>query len=307
MRNNCKFKRPRCCGAAMVSVYVRHGRRSITPGIEKVGLYCPRCRRVEVKEHGIKQPGLEEAIKKYPIMKHVAAALKPYMHTIRGLYLHGSRVRGDYREDSDYDLLLISQDKIDLDIKTELEKHSVQLECFTIKQIKKHLELEPSYLLTVLREGVPLIGADLQKQLLRKKVNDIALHVELEGCIKQLKHLKKAIREYELDGRFKSTILYSAIIRLRRVYEIKRIYDNRVPQLAEEFKKYYIGDFEHVFGLFKKVRDLNIETESDVPEEVKHMSKSMLKGLVNSVDQYTKDAYEKLTDMLVEKLEQEEK
>jgi predicted nucleotidyltransferase len=287
-------------------MYIRHGRRSITPGIEKVGLYCPRCRRVEVEARETGQPGLEGAIKKYPVLEHVADVLKPYMPAVRGLYLHGSRVRGDYREDSDYDMVLISQDKIP-DLKIELKKHNVQLECFTFKQAKKQLELEPSYLLTVLREGVPLIGADLQKQLLRKKVNDIALHVELDSCIKQLKQLKKAMREYELDGRFKSTILYSAIIRLRRAYEIKRIYNSKVPHLAEEFKKYYKGDFEHIFDSYKKARDIKIDNESDVPEEIKHMSKSMLKGLVNSVDRYIKDAYEELIDMLVEKLEQEEK
>lgn len=305
-RGDYKFKRPRCCDTTMVSAYIRHGKRSITPGSEKVGLYCPRCRRFEIKIP--EQHGLEEAIKKYPVLEHVADALKPYMHTVRGLYLHGSRVRGDYREDSDYDLVLISQDKIEKDLGPELEKYNVQLESFTLKGVKKHLELEPSYLITVLREGVPLIGADLQKQLLRKKVNDIALHVELKGCIKQLKQLKSAIRKYELDGGFKSTILYSAVIRLRRVYEIKRIYDSKAPKLAEDFKKYYKGDFEHLFDLYRKARDLPIDlSEADVPEEFKRMSKSTLKELVNSVDQYIKDAYDELTDMLVEKLEQEEK
>lgn len=300
-----RFKRPRCCDTTMVSAYIRHGRRSITPGSEKVGLYCPRCRRFEIKIP--EQPGLEEAIKKYPVLAHVADALKPYMHTVRGLYLHGSRVRGDYREDSDYDLVLISQDKIP-DLKTELEKYNVQLECFTLKGLKKQLELEPSYLLTVLRQGVPLIGADLQKQLLRKKVNDIALHVELKDCIKQLKQLKSAIRKYELDGGFKSTILYSAVIRLRRVYEIRRIYNSKAPKLAEDFKKYYKGDFEHIYDLYRKARDLPIDmSEADVPEEFKRMTKSTLKELVNSVDQYIKDAYDDLTDVLVEKLEQEEK
>lgn len=296
-----RFKRPRCCGTVMVSAYIRHGRRSITPGSEKVGLYCPRCRRFEIKIP--EQPGLEQVIKKYPVLEHVADALKPYMHTVRGLYLHGSRVRGDYREDSDYDLVLISQDKIP-DLKTELEKYNVQLECFTLKGLKKQLELEPSYLLTVLRQGVPLIGADLQKQLLRKKVNDIALHVEIGECIKRLKYLKKVVREYKPDDEDKTRIFLYTIRRLRRAYYIKQLYDKDVKPMTEDFKSYYKDDFEHIHKLYRIVRDLPLDkkglNETEIPEEIKRMTKSTFKELVSSVYAYVKDVNEKLVEIYLE-------
>lgn len=237
-------------------------------------------------------------------MKHVATALKPYMNTVRGLYFHGSRTRGDYRDDSDYDLLLITQDKIDEGLKTELAKRNIRIECFTLKQAKKQLELEPSYLLTVLRQGVPLIGADVQKQLLRKNVNDIALHVEIESCIKQLKLLKKLLRD-EIDGRDKCAVLYSAMIRLRRVHSIKHIYDNTIKPLSEDFRGYYRGDFERLFELFREVRDLPVESmkETEIPEDIRKLDKKLLKGLVTAVDAYIKDAYDNLTETLIEKLE----
>ncbi len=299
-KGNYRFRRPRCCGSMMVSAYIRHGKAA--PGIEKVGLYCPRCRRFEIERP--MQQAFDEFVKKYPVLKHVASALKPYMDTVRGLYFHGSRARGDYRDDSDYDLLLISRDKIDEGLKTELAKRNIQIECFTLKQAKKQLELEPSYLLTILRQGVPLIGVDVQKQLLRKKVNDIALHVEIESCSKQLKVLKKLLRD-EIDGRNKCAVLYSAMIRLRRVHSIKQIYDNNIKPLSEDFRGYYKGDFERLFELFRKSRDLPVESmkENEIPEDFRKLDKKILKGLVTSVDEYIKDAYDNLTEMLIEKLE----
>lgn len=119
------------------------------------------------------QPAFTEFVRKFPILNHVADALKPYMNTVSGLYFHGSRARGDHREDSDYDLLLITRAKIDDELKIELKKHNIQVEVFTLSQIKKELDLTPSYLLTVLKESVPLIGAELREKLLRKKMNDI--------------------------------------------------------------------------------------------------------------------------------------
>ncbi len=284
----------------MVSAYIRHGKAA--PGIEKVGLYCPRCRRFEIERP--MQPAFTEFGRKFPILKHVATALKPYMDTVRGLYFHGSRARGDYRDDSDYDLLLISRDKIDDGVKTELAKDNIQIECFTLKQAKKQLEMEPSYLLTILRQGIPLIGADIQKQLLRKKVNDIALHVEIESCRKQLKLLKKLLRD-EIDGRDKCAILYSAMIRLRRVHSIKQIYDDTIKPLPEDFRGYYNGEFERLFGLFREVRGMPVESmkETEIPEDFRKLDKKLLKGFVTAVDAYIKDAYDNLTEMLIEKLE----
>lgn len=298
-KGNYRFRRPRCCGSMMVSAYIRHG--SAAPGIEKIGLYCTRCRRFEIERP--MQPAFDEFVRRYPVLKHVATALKPYMDTVRGLYFHGSRTRGDYRDNSDYDLLLITRDKIDDALKTELTKHNIQVECFSLKQVKKQLELEPSYLLNVLQEGVPLIGAELREQLLKKKVNDIALHVELDDCKKQLKVLKKMLK-YELDGEDKTRILHSAVMRLRRAYYIKRFYDKNIPPLDEDFKRYYTGDFNKFYELYRVARDLvhnDRLNEAGIPEEIKKMTKLSLKGLVSSVDAYVKDAYQSISELLVEK------
>ena len=229
-------------------------------------------------------------------MKYVETALKPYMNTVRGLYFHGSRARGDHREDSDYDLVLITRDKIDEKLKTELKEHNIQAEVFTLSQAKKQLDLTPSYLLTVLRESVPLIGAELREKLVRKKMNDIALQVELKDCIKQLEYLKKML-ENEPDDFIKARVIHSAILRLRQAYSIKRLYYSDVPELSMEFMEYFNDNFEELYELYRVVRDMvhgEGLNEEELPENVRTLTKSKLNKLVNSVNSYVKDVYEKI-------------
>lgn len=306
-KGNYRFRRPRCCGTMMVSAYVRHGSRSTAPGIEKIGLYCTRCRRFEIERP--MQPVFNLYIEKYPVLQYVTVALKPYMNTVRGLYFHGSRVKGNHREDSDYDLVLITRDKIDGRLKTELKEHNIQVEVFSLKQAKKQLDLTPSYLLTVLREGISLIGEDLREKLVRKKVNDIALQVELKDCIKQVEYLKKMLNN-EPDDFIKARIIHSAILRLRQAYSIKRLYYKDVPELAMEFRGYFRGNFNELYELYRVVRDQVHDkglNDDEIPAGVRTLTRNELKRLVNSVDSYVKDVYKKLIGDYQEKQKRIEK
>ncbi len=277
----------------MVSAYIRHGKAA--PGIEKVGLYCTRCRRFEIERP--MQPAFDDFVQKFPILKHVSIALKPYMNTARGLYFHGSRARGDYREDSDYDLVLITRDKIGDGLKTGLKEHNIQIEVFTLSQVKKQLDLTPSYLLTVLRESVPLIGAELREKLVRKKMNDIALQVELKDCIRQLEYLKKMLKN-EPDNVVKARVIHSAILRLRQAYSIKRLYYSDVPELSIEFREYFNDNFEEFYELYRVVRDMvhgEGLNEEELPESVRTLTKNNLMKLVTSADSYAKDVFDRIT------------
>lgn len=291
-KGNYRFMRPRCCGSMMVSAYIRHGKAA--PGIEKVGLYCTRCKRFEIERP--MHSAFTEFVRKFPILEHLETALKPYMNTVRGLYFHGSRARGNHREDSDYDLVLITRDKIDDKLKSELKEHNIQVEVFTLSQVKKQLDLTPSYLLTVLKESVPLIGAELRGKLLRKKMNDIALQVELKDCIRQLEYLKMMLKN-EPDDFIKARVIHSAILRLRQAYSIKRLYYSDVPELSMEFREYFNDNFEELYELYRVVRDMvhgKGLNEEELPEKVRTLTKSKINKLVNSVNSYVKDGYEKI-------------
>jgi hypothetical protein len=170
------------------------------------------------------------------------------------------------------------------------------VEVFTLSQVKKELDLTPSYLLTVLKESVPLIGAELREKLVRKKMNDIALQIELKDCIRQLEYLKKMLKN-KPDDIVKARVIHSAILRLRQAYSIKRLYYSDVPELSMEFRGYFNDNFEELYELYRIVRDIvhgKGLNEEELPEKVITLTKSRLNKLVNSVDSYVKYVYEKI-------------
>jgi len=241
-------------------------------------------------------PAFTDFVRKFPILNHVETALKPYMNTVRGLYFHGSRARGDHREDSDYDLVLITRKKIDDKLKSELKEYNIQVEVFTLSQLKRQLDMTPSYLLTVIKESVPLIGAELREKLVRKKMNDIALQVELKDCIRQLDYLKKMLKN-EPDDFIKARVIHSAILRLRQAYSIKRLYYSDVPELSIEFREYFNDNFEDLYELYRVVRDMvhgEGLNEEELPEKVRTLTKKKLNKLVNSVDSYAKNVLDRI-------------
>ena len=112
----------------------------------------------------------------------------------------------------------------------------------------------------------------------------------------QLKHLKKRLR-YDLDSEEKRRILHLAFIRLRQAHAVKKLFNGKEP-LQEDFKKYYKNsNFESLYQLYAKVRTLPWEAEmeeSQIPEEIKKLSKTTLIELTRAIDSYLSDVYREL-------------
>ena len=76
--------------------------------------------------------------------------------------LFGSRARGDYREDSDWDILVVTKRKLDKKIKVDLmikiHKELVKqfLEPFDIVTFGKGDKLDSQFIQTILEEGVTI-------------------------------------------------------------------------------------------------------------------------------------------------------
>lgn len=56
------------------------------------------------------------------IINEIKAELKSNYPDFRGIYLFGSRARGDYQIDSDYDLAFVFDRKIDWKFKDEIRR-----------------------------------------------------------------------------------------------------------------------------------------------------------------------------------------
>jgi len=101
----------------------------------------------------------------------------------------------------------------------------------------------------------------------------------------------------EPDNVVKARIIHSAILRLRQAYSIKRLYYSDVPELSMEFRGYFNDNFEELYELYRVVRDVvhgNGLNEEELPEKVRTLTKSKLSKLVNAVNSYIKEVYEKI-------------
>lgn len=281
---------PRCSRYYLRAIYAKDRPARAKTAWRKIGLYCDGC------QHFRPIVTLDEVLSRYPALEQLKAELKPHWKKVAGLYLHGSRVRGPCREDSDYDVLLITSGEINSELKNKLKIYNIELVNFTIDQVEQQLEQSPSFIITALREGVPIAGAELREELLEKFVNSTALLKELKYCKMQLKHLKKRLRHI-LDSEEKRRILHLAFIRLRQAHAVKKLFNGKEP-LQEDFKKYYKNsNFESLYQLYVKVRTLPWEAdmdESQIPEEIKKLSKTTLIELTGAIDCYLSDVYREL-------------
>ncbi len=272
---------PKCDGYYLRAIYAKE--RSAW---RKAGLYCEGCLYF--------QPVADEILRRYPALEQLKTALKPHREKVAGLYLHGSRVRGPCREDSDYDVLLITNSEIKSDLKNKLKPYNIELVNYTREQVGQQLKSSPSFLITALREGIPIVGGELREELLEKFVDNSALQKELKHCKMELKYLKRRLR-YDLDSEEKRRILHLAFIRLRQAHAVKKLFNGKEP-LEEDFKKYY-QNFEALYQLYIKVRTIPWEEdmeESQIPDEIKKLNKTTLKELIKAIDSYLCDVAKEL-------------
>ena len=70
-----------------------------------------------------------------------------------------------------------------------------------------------------------------------------------------------------------------------------------MPELSKEFREYFNDNFEEFYELYRIVRDMvhgEGLNEEELPDKVRTLTKKMLNKLVNSVNSYVKDVYDKI-------------
>lgn len=102
---------------------------------------------------------------KDPVLKAFVEGIKPYRNKIREIYLFGSRARGDYRPDSDYDLLVVTRKK-DLALKDKIydvvtdvsleSRRDLSLKFFPAREFDRLKAIPSRFISYVLKEGIKI-------------------------------------------------------------------------------------------------------------------------------------------------------
>ena len=100
-----------------------------------------------------------------PVLQSFLKGIQPYRGEIRTIYLFGSRARGDFLPDSDYDLLVVAKEKdftlkdkiydVLTDVSLEFNR-DLSMKFFSQAEFERLRTIPSRFVQTVLKEGIKL-------------------------------------------------------------------------------------------------------------------------------------------------------
>lgn len=195
---------------------------------------------------------------KQSISQKILSLLEPYLGSIIGVYIYGSHARQEANKDSDIDLLLIINKKINIKEKG-----------YEILQIEEDkfadaLELNPLMIYSMLAEAKPIINSNLLNKLKDKyKFNLDSIKPTIEET-KRIININESLLNGISNKEIKSTAeAYSLILRLRSTFIIKQLI-NKKSYSNKDFKGWINSnsDLEDINSLFEAYKSVKLEKKS---------------------------------------------
>ena len=197
------------------------------------------------------------------IKKEVINMLSEYLGDILGVYLTGSYSRGDQDKESDIDIIAITNH-----IKKEIISGKYHISLVTLENLKKTLERNPILVAPRLREAKVIINPLLLKELNKIEIKKISFKSYIEET-NRIISINQELINLEKDEYLTSPeIIYSLILRLRGIYLINGILNNKKYSKRDFLK--YLGNskidknqIENIYNIYRNLRD-DIKTKNKI-------------------------------------------
>lgn len=216
------------------------------------------------------------------IKKEIFDILDDYLEDIIGVYLTGSYSRGEQREDSDIDIIAISNNT-----RKEITSGRYNVSIIPLYTIEKTLKNNPLMILPRLIEAKPITNLGLldkfkeikiSKELFKDFIKDTERIIKIN---EELIDLEDSSKKY-LES---NELIYSLLLRLRGIYLIKCIlyrkkYSNLhfLNFLKKSVGKDYLNVYD-VYRLIKEGKETNIKLSLKVAEKlIKLLKKEVRNG-----------------------------
>jgi len=192
---------------------------------------------------------------KLKLKEEIIKIIEPYLENIIGVFLYGSYARDEQEEQSDIDLLLITNKKIKVKNKGKFDTIVIEK-----SKLEKAIKLNPILMYSIIKEAKPIINSSLLEELKKLKIIKNQFKEFIEGTKRIIKIDKEIIELDKLDGEdlISISVIYSLILRLRGIFIInslikKQKYSNKIfkkwlnKNIEEETKEIYI--------IYQNIRD----------------------------------------------------
>ncbi|MFH1663981.1 MAG: DUF2080 family transposase-associated protein [archaeon] len=184
--------------------------------------------------------------------------LKPFLSSIQGVFLFGSFARKEQTEESDVDLLVISDKKIELKRKGRFDFIAKTKEEF-FEELKKDSNL---FLHQILQEAEPIFNESLLKELRGKKIKPDFREFfnQTLGAFKNTQELLEAERKKGKKYLDSTAVIYSLILRLKTLFLIqcfteKKGYSNKKFREFIKRNGFKEKTAESFFSVYRAERD----------------------------------------------------
>lgn len=217
------------------------------------------------------------------IKKEVFNILEKYLSDILGIYLVGSYAREEQTEKSDIDILVISNK-----IRQEMESGKYHLSIVPLEAIKKTLNKYPLMIYPRLIEAKTIINPNLLKELKSAKIHKNSFNKFIEETKRVIKINNEIIKLDKLEGDklLSVDILYSLILRLRSIFMVKSILNNK-DYSNKDFKEWLTKnihglEYNKVYNVYTEIKNdkqPKIDIKLSVAEQLLDLIKEEIKNL----------------------------
>ena len=214
---------------------------------------------------------------KLPLEEELIKILLPHLKDISGVFLYGSYARKEETEDSDIDVLVIAKNNIKF-----INNKKFDINFIEIKKIKEAVQKNP-FIYAMIDESKPIINSYLLDELKQNK-KDFKSFIKWfkETTHDSIKITNEFIDLDKMESNYlvSYNVVYSLILRLRGIFLIKSVLNNK-QFLNSSFKKFMTkfiseSDFKKLYEVYRNIRD-NKKTEH-VKIEI-NLARELLKAL----------------------------
>jgi hypothetical protein len=221
------------------------------------------------------------------IKNEIFDILDPYLEDIMGIYITGSYARGESDDKSDIDIIAISNNT-----QKEIISGKYNISIIPIHTIEKTLKNNPIMILPRLVEAQSITNFQLLNQLRNIKISKDSFREFIKDTEKIIKINEGLIQLDEESEYLESNeLVYSLVLRLRGIYLIRCILDNKpysnanfLSLIKKSLGENYLNVYEVYRGIKenKKVKvQISIKTANKLlgllKEEMNHAKKHSLK------------------------------
>jgi len=189
------------------------------------------------------------------IKKEVINMLSEHLEEIIGIYLTGSYSRGEQDQNSDIDIIAITNN-----LKKEMISGKYHISLVKLEDLKQTLEKNPILILPRLKEAQTILNPVLLKELNKAEIKKTSFKNYVKET-KRIISINAGLLNLEKNENLTSPeIIYSLILRLRGIYLIQCILQKK-NYSKKDFLKYLENsktskkEIQEIYEIYRNIRD----------------------------------------------------